>query len=109
MRSINLPATAMPFGAIDSLSNRTRNIEDIRTYLPGLPALQDWRGRPDLFGRPLAHTQVGLADQIASAASLLLGQAAEGLPVVLLRGVPFARGDGRAAELIRSRELDLYR
>jgi len=76
----------------------------------GLPALEDWRGRPDLFGRPLAHTQVGLADQVASAASLLLGQAAEGIPVVLLRGVPFeprAPGGG-AAELVRPRELDLF-
>jgi coenzyme F420-0:L-glutamate ligase/coenzyme F420-1:gamma-L-glutamate ligase len=74
----------------------------------GLPALEDWRGRPDLFGRPLAHTQVGLADQVASAASLLLGQAAEGLPLVLLRGVPFEPRDGRAAELIRPPELDLF-
>lgn len=74
----------------------------------GLPALQDWRGRPDLFGRPLAHTRVGLADQIASAASLLFGQAAEGVPVVLMRGAPFESQDGCAAELIRPRELDLY-
>lgn len=74
----------------------------------GLPALQDWRGRPDLFGHPLAHTWVGLADQIASAASLLFGQAAEGVPVVLVRGVPFEPQDGSAAELIRPRELDLY-
>ncbi len=75
----------------------------------GLPALEDWRGRPDLFGRPLQHTQVGLADMIASAASLLFGQAAEGTPVVLLRGVPFSPRQGRASELVRPQELDLYR
>ena len=74
----------------------------------GLPALQDWRGRPDLFGRALQHTEVGLADQIASAASLLFGQAAEGTPVVLVRGVPFQPREGCASELIRPRELDLF-
>lgn len=75
----------------------------------GLPAWQDWRGQPDLFGRPLSHTTVGLADQIASAASLLFGQAAEGTPVVLLRGIPFLARDGSAADLIRPRDLDMYR
>lgn len=74
----------------------------------GLPALEDWRGREDLFGRPLQHTEVGLADQIASAASLLLGQAGEGTPLVLLRGVPFIPREGRAAELVRPDRLDLY-
>jgi len=74
----------------------------------GLPALEDWRGRKDLSGRPLEHTEVGLADQIASAASLLMGQAAEGTPVVLVRGVPFAPRDGTAAELVRPPDLDLY-
>jgi coenzyme F420-0:L-glutamate ligase/coenzyme F420-1:gamma-L-glutamate ligase len=74
----------------------------------GLPALEDWRGRQDLFGRPLEHTAVGLADQIASAASLLMGQAAEGTPVVLVRGVPFSPREGTAADLVRPPELDLY-
>ena len=75
----------------------------------GLPALQDWRGRVDLFGRPLQHTVVGLADLIASAATLLFGQAAQGTPAVLLRGIPYERRDGNAAELVRPRELDMYR
>ena len=75
----------------------------------GLPALEDWRGRDDLFGRPLQHTEVGLADQIASAASLLLGQAAEATPVVLLRGVPYRPVEGKAADLVRPPHLDLFR
>ncbi len=74
----------------------------------GLPALQDWRGQPDLFGRPLAHTTVGLGDQIASAASLLFGQAAEGTPVVLMRGLVYNPGDGSAVDLVRPRDLDMY-
>ena len=75
----------------------------------GLPALQDWRGRIDLFGRPLQHTVVGLADLIAGAATLLFGQAGEGTPAVVLRGIPYERREGNAAELVRPRELDMYR
>ncbi|MGE5140330.1 MAG: coenzyme F420-0:L-glutamate ligase [Rudaea sp.] len=74
----------------------------------GLTALEDWRGRVDLFGYTLQHTEVGLADLVASAATLLLGQAMEGTPVVHVRGVPCAGQDGRAADLVRPRELDLF-
>ena len=75
----------------------------------GLPALEDWRGRKDLFGYTLQHTEVGLADQVASAATLLLGQAAEAVPAVLVRGAPFGRREGTARELVRAREMDLFR
>jgi coenzyme F420-0:L-glutamate ligase/coenzyme F420-1:gamma-L-glutamate ligase len=75
----------------------------------GLPGLEDWRGRRDLFGYTLQHTEVALADQIASAATLLLGQAAEAVPAVLVRGAPFERRDGTSRELIRPREMDLFR
>ena len=53
----------------------------------GIPALWDRRGEPDLYGFKLEHTDVGVADEIAAAAGLLMGQAAEGTPVVLLRGL----------------------
>ena len=53
----------------------------------GLPALIDLRGQPDLFGRTLQVTETGFADEIAAAASLLMGQADEGVPVVLVRGL----------------------
>ena len=75
----------------------------------GLPGLEDWRGRKDLFGYTLQHTEVGLADQIASAATLLLGQAAEAVPAILVHGVPFERREGSARELVRPREMDLFR
>jgi coenzyme F420-0:L-glutamate ligase/coenzyme F420-1:gamma-L-glutamate ligase len=75
----------------------------------GLPALLDLRGRPDLFGRVLQATDIGLADEIAAAADLLSGQAAEGLPVTLVRGLRLPSVDGRASDLVRSPELDLYR
>jgi|SRR5579871_448048 len=75
----------------------------------GLPGLLDLRGTPDLFGRTLRTTDLGLADEIASAASLIMGQAGEGLPIVLVRGVPYARRDGNARELLRDRALDFFR
>ena len=74
----------------------------------GLPALEDWRGRVDLFGYVLQHTEIGLADMVASAATLLLGQAREGTPVVHVRGVIHSAGEGAAQDLIRPREMDLY-
>jgi coenzyme F420-0:L-glutamate ligase/coenzyme F420-1:gamma-L-glutamate ligase len=75
----------------------------------GLPALLDLRGTPDLFDYPLQITQVGLADELAAAASLLMGQAAEGRPVVHARGVPYPLREGSAQELIRPKEMDLFR
>jgi coenzyme F420-0:L-glutamate ligase / coenzyme F420-1:gamma-L-glutamate ligase len=75
----------------------------------GLPALWDRRGEADLFGYELQHTEVGLADEIAAAASLLMGQAAEGAPVILIRGLNLPPGDGRAADLVRPKQMDMYR
>jgi coenzyme F420-0:L-glutamate ligase/coenzyme F420-1:gamma-L-glutamate ligase len=74
----------------------------------GMPGVADLRGQPDLFGYHLQHTEIGLADMVASAATLLLGQAAEGIPAVLVRGVTFSRQDGSAAEIIRPAQMNLY-
>lgn len=75
----------------------------------GLPALWDRRGERDLFGYELEHTEVGTADEVAAAASLLMGQAAEGTPVVLIRGLQLPPIQGQAKDLIRPAEHDLYR
>ncbi len=76
----------------------------------GLPALWDLRGHPDLFGTTLQATEVGFADELAAAAGLVLGQAAEGIPVVIIRGLNFPVEESAcAADLIRPRDLDLYR
>lgn len=75
----------------------------------GMPALVDLRGQPDLFGRKLKYTIQAYADMVASAASLLSGEANEGRPVVLVRGLQFPSGEGRAADFIRPPEQDLYR
>jgi coenzyme F420-0:L-glutamate ligase/coenzyme F420-1:gamma-L-glutamate ligase len=75
----------------------------------GVAGLLDLRGQPDLFGFHLQVTQVGLGDEIAAAASLLMGQADEARPAVLVRGVPYPLREGNAQELVRPPDLDLFR
>ena len=75
----------------------------------GLPAVKDLRGQRDLYGRLLEVTQVAFADLVASAAHLLCGEADEGLPAVLLRGLDLSAPHGCAADLNRAAEHDLYR
>jgi coenzyme F420-0:L-glutamate ligase/coenzyme F420-1:gamma-L-glutamate ligase len=77
--------------------------------IAGLPGLQDLRGEPDLFGFTLRITQVGVADELAAAASLIMGQAAEGTPIVHVRGFPYSLREGSLQELIRPKEQDLFR
>jgi coenzyme F420-0:L-glutamate ligase/coenzyme F420-1:gamma-L-glutamate ligase len=78
--------------------------------LTGLAPVQDLRGHPDLFGHNLQHTTVGFADQIAAGASLVMGQADEGLPVVLVRGLAYQPGEAVSArQMLRQRETDLFR
>jgi coenzyme F420-0:L-glutamate ligase/coenzyme F420-1:gamma-L-glutamate ligase len=77
--------------------------------LAGLPGLVDLRGRADLFDYQLRVTQVGASDELAAAASLMMGQAAEGTPVVHVRGFPYPLRDGSLQELIRPKELDMFR
>jgi coenzyme F420-0:L-glutamate ligase/coenzyme F420-1:gamma-L-glutamate ligase len=75
----------------------------------GLPALWDRRGELDRYGFRLQHTDVGVADEIAAAAGLVMGQAAEGVPAVLLRGLNIDAPPGVASDLVRPPEKDLYR
>lgn len=77
--------------------------------LSGLPGLVDLRGEEDLFGYTLRVTQVGAADELAAAASLVMGQAAEGTPVVHARGFPYELRESRLDEILRPQEQDLFR
>ena len=77
--------------------------------IAGVPGLVDMRGEPDLFGRTLQITQVGAADELAAAASLMMGQAAEGTPAVHVRGFPYPLREGNLGELLRPKEQDLFR
>jgi len=75
----------------------------------GLPALIDLRGQPDLFGRRLEVSVIGFADEVAAAASLLMGQADEALPVVLIRGLRWSAPESTAASIVRPSNEDLFR
>ena len=74
----------------------------------GLPALKDLRGRTDLYGRELEITQQAYADLVASAAHLLCGEADEGYPAILIRGIDVSPPHGVALDLNRLPENDLY-
>ena len=75
----------------------------------GLPSVMDLRGHPDLYGRELRVTETGFADELAAAASLLMGQGREALPAVLLRGLSWFAPPAPAAELIRPENEDMFR
>jgi coenzyme F420-0:L-glutamate ligase / coenzyme F420-1:gamma-L-glutamate ligase len=75
----------------------------------GLPGLVDLRGRPDLFGRTLEVSVIGFADEVAAAASLVMGQADEASPVVLIRGLRWSAPASTAASIVRAPNEDLFR
>lgn len=75
----------------------------------GIEVFQDLKGKRDLYGRKLEATEVGLGDQLAAAASLVIGQAAEGTPVAIIRGLDFIASEQNASALRRSVSEDLFR
>lgn len=77
--------------------------------LAGLPGLVDLRGEADLFGFELQVSEVGVADELAAAASLMMGQADEGTPVVHARGFPYEMRDAKLSEMIRTKDKDMFR
>jgi len=104
--------TGMRLGVmiIDSHGRAWRNgTVGVCIGLSGLPGLADLRGQSDLFGYQLRVTEVGVADELAAAASLVMGQVAEGTPVVHVRGFPYPLREAELNELLRSKEKDLFR
>jgi coenzyme F420-0:L-glutamate ligase / coenzyme F420-1:gamma-L-glutamate ligase len=75
----------------------------------GLPGVVDLRGEKDLFGYQLRITQVAAADELAAAASLMMGEAGEGIPLVHVRGFPYPLRAGSMSEIIRPKDQDLFR
>ena len=86
-----------------------RGTTDVAIGTAGIAPLVDLRGRPDRVGALLRSTQVAVADEIAGAANLVRTDKAEGLPVVVVRGLRHARGDGSASELVMPPGRDLFR
>jgi coenzyme F420-0:L-glutamate ligase/coenzyme F420-1:gamma-L-glutamate ligase len=94
----------------DSFGRPWRNgVVGVALGAAGVPSLIDRIGTPDLFGRALKVTEIAFADGLASAAALLMGEAGEGRPAVLVRGVSTEAPAKPAASLIRSRERDMFR
>lgn len=77
--------------------------------LSGLVPIWVRAGEPDLFGYVLTASPIAVADELASAASILQGQSDEGIPAVIIRGARYLKGEGTAKGLLRNREKDLFR
>ena len=76
----------------------------------GISPIKDQRGKKDLFGKELKSTIIGQADNLASAAQLLMGEANEGVPVVIIRGYKFSPDiKATISSIIRSPESDIFR
>ncbi|MDJ0876964.1 MAG: coenzyme F420-0:L-glutamate ligase [Halieaceae bacterium] len=75
----------------------------------GIEPVEDQVGRLDLFGRPLEVTEVAVADEMAAAASLLMGQADQGCPAVVIRGARWQASEQGSTALLRPREMDMFR
>ncbi|MDO8753417.1 MAG: coenzyme F420-0:L-glutamate ligase [Anaerolineales bacterium] len=95
---------------IDSHGRAWRNgTVGVAIGISGIPGVVDKRGDKDLFGYTLRVTVIGTADELAAAASLVMGQASEGKPVAHVRGFPYPLGEGSLKDLIRPKEQDMFR
>jgi coenzyme F420-0:L-glutamate ligase/coenzyme F420-1:gamma-L-glutamate ligase len=83
-------------------------LTDVAIGLSGLEAILDLKGTTDWTGHHLDVTEVAVADELAAAADLVMGKAA-GIPAALIRGYEGPRGNGRAQDLVRPADEDLFR
>jgi len=86
-----------------------KGVVGITIGISGIPAVIDKRGFKDRFGYKLRVTEIGSADELAATASILMGQADEGRPLVVIRGFPYPLRESELAELIRDESDDLFR
>ncbi|WP_129775305.1 coenzyme F420-0:L-glutamate ligase [Peristeroidobacter soli] len=94
----------------DSFGRAWRNgVVNVAIGAAGLPSIIDRRGEYDREGRVLEMTEVGLADAVAAGAALVMGEASEGTPVVIARGLQWTATERNAAALLRSKDQDLFR
>lgn len=81
---------------------------NVAVGVAGLKPMIDYRGRRDMFGKELNVTQMAVADELASAAELVMRKS-DGVPVAVIRGAKFSRGKGTARDLVRPEDEDLFR
>ncbi len=84
-----------------------RGLVDVAIGVSGLPAILDLRGESDAHGRTMNVTEIAIVDEVAAAADLVMGKA-DGIPAAVLRGLDLT-GDGRATDLVRPPEEDMFR
>lgn len=84
-----------------------RGLVDVAIGVSGLPAILDFRGRVDAHNRTMHVTEIAVVDEVAAAADLVMGKS-DGIPVAVIRGLNL-QGDGRATDLIRPPEEDMFR
>ena len=84
-----------------------RGLVDVAIGVSGLPAILDLRGQPDAHDRTMSVTEIAIVDEIAAAADLAMGKA-DAIPVAVVRGLDLT-GEGRATDLVRPPEEDLFR
>ena len=83
---------------------------NVAVGVAGIKPIRDRRGEKDLFGYVLRIKQTAIADELSSAAELVIGQANEGIPAAIIRGYNYQTNDNvSATELIRAKEKDLFR
>jgi coenzyme F420-0:L-glutamate ligase/coenzyme F420-1:gamma-L-glutamate ligase len=105
-----LSGTQLGVMIIDSHGRAWREgVVGVAIGLSGLPGLVDMRGQSDLFGYCLKITTIGAADELAAAASLVMGQADEATPIIHVRGFPYPLRESHLKELLRPKEQDLFR
>ena len=85
-----------------------KGLTDIAIGVSGLEAVVDLKGSLDWTGRELEVTEIAVADELASAADLVMGKAS-GIPAALVRGYDGPRGDGKGTDLVRPANEDLFR
>lgn len=85
-----------------------RGLTDVAIGVAGMPALVDYRGTTDTFGRTLNVTEVAIVDEVAAAADLVMGKA-KGVPLAVVRGLEYPTGEGRATDLVRPADEDMFR
>lgn len=85
-----------------------RGLTDVAIGVSGIPAIVDLRGTEDMYGRVLEVSEVALVDEIAAAADLVMGKAS-GIPAAVVRGLSWSGTAGRAADLVRPADEDLFR
>ena len=85
-----------------------RGLTDVAIGVSGIDPILDLKGAPDATGRVLEVTEIAVVDEIAAAADLVMGKA-RGIPVAVVRGLEWVRGDGRAVDMVRPAAEDFFR